>query len=965
MAMAALVVSAAVSAQESGSLRGSVFDRDFDVPISAAQVVIIETGQRVETNEQGTFVFSQLRPGKYTIVVSRDGYVRQVRADLVVAGGQLTDVSVTLTGDFTDMDEFVVRDPLRLGAEGEPALLDLRLESPAFLNTISADMMSKSGYSDAAGALRLVSGASLQDGKTAVIRGLPDRYVSSQMNGVRLPSADEDRRAVELDQFPSSVISSINVSKTFTPDQLGDASGGAVDVRLRGIPDKPLFATYSLQTSHNTQVTGRSRFLGYDGGGLDYFGGAASSRGPQEVGENWTGAVGVSEIDAPIDYKWTGAFGGKFEVSKGLRFGGFASVFYERDSSFYDNGVDDSWNVTTLGDPPQPATNGSPSLGEFTTSLLDVTQGKQSVQWGGLGTIGVETDDHAIGLVYLFTRTSEDVATLAEDTRGKAYFYPDYDRNDPATPGQGQLAPYLRLQTLEYTERVTETLQLSGKHRLGFLSTTRQAPAVLEWTVAQSSADRDQPDKRLFTEKWIPNEYQALKPAASFNLGNLQRTYKTLAEESDQYTASLKIPFTQWGNEKGYVKFGAFSDKVDRTYEQETFSNFADPLSTTPGDWDGLDWSDSWAFQDHPITPGPFDVDYAGEQDVTATFLMMELPLSKSTKLLGGVRWESTKTTVINDPDPQAQWVPEGSFAPETLLPGAADVDFQQDDVLPSIGVNHEPLQGLTLRAAYSETVARQTFKELTPILNQEYVGGPVFVGNPSLEMSNVRNYDLRADYTTRQGGFFSASWFQKDIENPIEYVEKATTFNYTTPVNYPRGELKGYELEARQEFGAYVEELDGIEFGGNLTQLDAKVRLPDDEILQFQGLSGVRPSGTRDMTSAPDYLWNLFLTYDIDLTRTQFGLFYTVQGDTLVQGSGPSNSFYIPPTYLLKFDTLNFTATQWLTDHVRLTFQAKNLTDAPQTEVYRSEYIPTDVLRRTYTSGIEFSLTIGGEIRF
>ena len=60
-------------------------------------------------------------------------------------------------------------------------------------------MIQRSGASDAAAVLLLVPGATLQDGKYAVIRGLPDRYVSSQMNGVRLPSADEDKRAVELD----------------------------------------------------------------------------------------------------------------------------------------------------------------------------------------------------------------------------------------------------------------------------------------------------------------------------------------------------------------------------------------------------------------------------------------------------------------------------------------------------------------------------------------------------------------------------------------------------------------------------------------------------------------------------------------------------------------------------------------------------------------------------------------------
>ena len=99
----------------------------------------------------------------------------------------------------------------------------------------------------------------VQDGKYAVLRGLPDRYVSSQMNGVRLPTADEDKRAVELDLFPSAVIESLQVSKTFTPDQQGDASGGAVNVRLKGIPDETVLQVRT-QVGGNSQVTGRGDF---------------------------------------------------------------------------------------------------------------------------------------------------------------------------------------------------------------------------------------------------------------------------------------------------------------------------------------------------------------------------------------------------------------------------------------------------------------------------------------------------------------------------------------------------------------------------------------------------------------------------------------------------------------------------------------------------------------------------------
>jgi hypothetical protein len=231
---------AAASAQ-SGSIRGVVRDSDFGAPLAAAQVMIVETGQRTSTTDQGNFVFGQVAPGRYTLVFTKDGYTRQVRADIVVSPGQLTDLDVALVGEYTEMEEFVVQDMLQLGAGSEAALLKLRFQSPALMDSIGADLISRAGASDAAAALRYVAGASVADNNSAVIRGLPDRYISSQMNGVVLPTADSDKRAVQLDQFPAPVIESIQVSKTFTPDEPGDASGGAVNVRLKSIPSEGIF----------------------------------------------------------------------------------------------------------------------------------------------------------------------------------------------------------------------------------------------------------------------------------------------------------------------------------------------------------------------------------------------------------------------------------------------------------------------------------------------------------------------------------------------------------------------------------------------------------------------------------------------------------------------------------------------------------------------------------------------------
>lgn len=970
-------------AQESvGSIRGTVIDKDFDAVVAGAKIVILGqpsagTTTPAISSEEGNFVFSRIPPGSYTLRVTKSGYLEQTKR-VVVRSGQVTEQDFALLADYTVMDEFVVEDLFDFGGGSEQGLLELRFKSPSLMDSISAEFMKRSGASDAASALRLVSGATVADGKSAVIRGLPDRYVSSQMNGVRLPTADENKRAVELDQFPAVVVESVQVRKTFTPDQQGDASGGAVDVRLKGIPEQPFFVRWSAQTTYNSQVTGRSTFLSYDGGGVSAMGRDDGRRDMQldRLGENWEGAAGVSRQQAPTDLKLNGSIGGMHEFDSGTKLGAFGTLFYERDSSFYDNGIDDSLWVEKAGANLTPRTfQGTAADGDFRTGLFDVTRGTQSVEWGGLATIGVETENHLLNILYLKTRGAEDKATLAQDTRGKQHFFPGHDPKDPSSPGFGDDldgAKYLRLETLDYTERTTDTLQFRGRHGFGSRGDGLFGAPELEWTYALSSANFDQPDKRQFGSEWtpgysigsfkVPDLHGQYKPGANFTLGNFQRIWKEIDEKSEQYRVDLELPFKQWSETEGYLEIGWFKDSVRREFDQDSFSNFSDN-STWSGPF-GQYWSSVFRYEDHPITASEQDVDYTGHIDIDAYYAMFDLPLTSWLKLVGGLRVERTAIDVVNDPEKDALWYPKGAADGVQLNPGDADVQIAQHDQLPAIAMVMDATDALTFRASYSQTIARQTFKELTPILQQEFLGGPIFIGNPELQISELENYDLRVDYTVYDGGLFSVSWFKKDIDDPIEYVQRiASSFDYTTAVNYPDGELEGWEFETRHQLGHFWEALDGLSIGANATFIDGKVSLPQSERDELDALKV--PQASRDMTNAPERLLNLFATYDLERTNSQFAVFYTLTGDTLIAGPGQSKSNFIPSIYAKEFETVNASFIQKLSDHVSLKIQAKNLTNPRIDTVYRSDYINGDATRTSFTRGVDYSITLSGEIRF
>lgn len=990
-----------LSAQDVGSIRGIVYDADFEAPLPLVEIKVVELDLTVLSGSEGNYLISDLAPGTYTLLFTKSGYARIVRSGVQVSAGRLNDQDASLSGEFTEMDEFVVEE-FKLDSATELGLLRLRFETPALMDSIGAELMSRAGASDAASALKLVSGASVQDGKYAVIRGLPDRYVNSQLSGVRLPTADAEKRAVQLDQYPSTVIESIQVSKTFTPDQQGDASGGAVNVILKGIPDEN-FISLKTQYTWNSQTSGRSDFLTFKGAGFEsagpfgLYGGDSSDPylGPQQTGTVWDGAVGTTTGSAPIDWKLEFAMGGRIELEDDVTVGAFYSHKYEEDSQFFDNGIDDQWSASTTSNPGVPFAPGSVSMtptpsqasgsanpgDEFLTSLNDVTQGTDTVQWGSLFTGGIEFSGQAINASYLYTKSGENQATLAENTRGKQFVMDEagagiYVPDDPTNPGNVAFAdssPYLRQQTSSYTKRTTETFILDGEHEL-------PAGLKLDWTYSQSTATLSEA-KTQFGSKWFgPREffgfligsgYVQLRPAATSSLGNIQHIYKDISERSNQYAVNSLIPFTFTEDElEGSFKFGLFSDRVNREFVQDTYSG----NSSTWGQEFGVDgpsfdtpWTDVWpnypgaGAQTGVINGSGYDVNYTGAQDIDAFYGMVDLPLTDELTLVTGIRSEYTSISTNVTGGPDAVYFAQGQVI--QLGTGNADVDYSTDwETLPSINLELKPNDVLTLRGAYSQTLARQTFRELTPVLQQEYLGGPIYIGNPDLQMSRLKNYDLRLDYTPYEGGLVSLSGFYKDLIDPIENVQfnQNTVGNYTTPVNFPSGKMRGIEFEVRQDLGTLLG-LEGFSIGGNLTLIDSKVDFDPATAERFR--LGGYPQTSQPMTGAPEYMANVYLNFDLEQTGTAFSIFYTNQGRTMISGASVVEDIFIPAIYEVPIDSLVVSVSQRIFDNVTLEFKAKNLTNPEFRTVYSSDYIDRDYTYTSFTKGID--LQFGVKVSF
>jgi TonB-dependent receptor len=969
-----------IAEEVAGGIRGSVYDQDVEVPLANARITIVEALLTAASDADGRFLFPRVPAGTYTLVVSKDGYSRATVPGVVVTDGQLAEVRADLTAEVVEMEEFVVRGFDLGGSDTEAGLLDVRQDTQALTDAISAEWIKRAGASTAAAALKLVVGTSVQEGKYVVIRGLSDRYTSTLLNGVRLPTADAEKRAVPLDQFPGAQIENITVYKSFTPDQQGDSTGGSVNIKTRALPQQR-FLTLSGAIEYNTQATGNDKFLTYRGGGVNYFGidggdrklpfrgstvpayeGASISAtlGPERLGNALTldqktrafqPVLGTSTKTAAANYSWSIAAGERTKLLGESELGVLGAFTYRQKYQFYEDGL--RRNVTFSGVDVEPTIDAD----------FHDTRGTEEVQWSASAGLGWQfNEDHQVGVTFTYNQTTQDDARFLEDSV-----------SDPTRFEQSQ--------SLRYNERALSSVQLRGDHELPDLLGIK-----IDWTGAHNTAAQSEPDQRFFFNYFDPATTNFF--AAGPDIQHTLRIFREIDEDSRQAMLNVTVPYRQWTDTEGFIKFGPFVDHTHRDLRQDSFTykfGYPRPGPLNLADFDNINlqqysgpglWTDVFLDPNRIglatngaravnqllwyVSPTDTDLDYTGRQVIEAGYAMAEVPLTSWLKVTGGARLEITDLEIdVDSPFDTVTILRRsdgGNFLLEPVPDAEAGSSLHEVHWLPSVAGMWQVITNLNLRASWSQTIARPTFRELAAVRTFEFLGGDQFVGNPELQISEIDNYDLRLEWFRRPGDLMAAGIFYKKIEDPIEQI----TFvagggnRFTSRVNYPRGIVYGVEGEFRQTLDIIHELLKDLTFGVNASLIESSVDLPEEERLGLQSI-GI-DSAERRLLGQPEYLFNVNLTYDNDRTGTSFGIFYTITGETLVSGEALAEG-YIPNLYELRTDSLDVSFEQRLGKVWRLTLRAKNLTDPLIRRAYRVDWINEPIPQVEYRRGMDFSV--------
>jgi len=235
-----------VTAQSTGTITGTIIDGSNNETLIGVSIIIEGTSRGAATNLEGQFILRNIQPGQYTLVITYIGYDR-VRKDVVVESGQETNIEIVMDWSGIAGEEIVIS----AQARGQTAAINEQLRSRSIQNIVSSERIRELPDANAATALSRLPGVSLQSGDKIVIRGMQAKFNTISVNGIQLPSTDQNDRSTNLGFISSNMLAGIDVTKALTPDMEANATGGSVNLRLREAPAGLKFDTM-IEGSYNT-----------------------------------------------------------------------------------------------------------------------------------------------------------------------------------------------------------------------------------------------------------------------------------------------------------------------------------------------------------------------------------------------------------------------------------------------------------------------------------------------------------------------------------------------------------------------------------------------------------------------------------------------------------------------------------------------------------------------------------------
>ena len=892
MALTALLASPIhrLSAQEAahvGRVTGRVVDAASGVGLADVTLRVVGSNLGTMSGVNGQFTLTNVPAGTVGITARRLGFAAKTVTGIQIAAGRTAEQNISLTASTVQLEAVNVSATTERGSVSDA--LDAQRSSTGVVNSVTAEQISRSPDGDAAQAVKRVSGVTVQDGKYVFVRGLGERYTTSSLNGARVPSPEPEKRVVPLDMFPAGLLQTITTSKTFTPDLQGDFSGALVNIKTREFPSTRSGA-FEIGSGYAAGATGQNILLASMAGGMRFANIGRARDLPaifRRVGNMQTIQLNQNDknlLVGSLRDDWTPSRGSGNPLLKGsASIGGNDAIFGHRVgylfSGSYSSGTDmKDGQVRALAD-----------RGNTPGSTVEIdrfvgTTTSQNVLWGGLTNLSTLIGESSrLSFNGLYNRSSDNDARVEIG-----------EFSSDAMPVQ--------ITRMQYTQRGVYSGQLAGEHQL-------TGAQKLEWSATASGVRRYEPDKSAFVQVLERNAAgQDVLRWQGGGSGSAVRTFSDLNENSHEYQAEYSIDFGAAGFPTT-VRFGGLYRATGRDAQSLSYNvssvRLTDAQRELPLEqiFDGrFTQQGQTVFDIGPLSQGG---SYVAQDRLSAGFLMAEVPLGARLRIIGGARYESDRLDVDA----------------ASTLGSPVSTSKRWNDWLPSLAATIKLTDAQQLRLSGSRTLARPEYRELSPIISRDVIGGENVQGDANLQRTNVTNVDLRWEMYPSAGEAVSVAVFAKHFTNPIERVfgsgSGGTSFVFFT--NARAAENYGVELELRKGLELLGSFFNPLSVFANATVMSSRIELAENTTASATNLS-------RRMVGQAPYVLNTGLTYSTSGGGTSATLLFNRVGERIAAaGASP-----LPDVVDLSRNVLDFSLRSRLLNLTTLRFDLKNLLDSP-----------------------------------
>ena len=836
---------------QNSSIKGTVSDSLNGNMLVGANVYVVGTSLGAATNDEGSFIITNITPGSYKIKVSYIGYkANEIELDL--SEPKIYDQNFYL--NYTAIEGRTVE--VTAQAKGQMDAINKQLKAKSIKNIVSSDRIQELPDANAAETVARIPGVSIRreggEGNKVVIRGLSPKYNKITVDGTNIPSTDMDDRSTDLSMISQYMLDGIEVTKAGTPDQEGDALGGIVNFKLRKANPGLHYNIVAQGMSNQLKGTSNDYKLVWDVSNrflndkiglllqLDY---EKRDRGSEELSAGYGNTpayvdsvnqlkltdIRLSDISRTNDRK-NSLLVIDYNIANGnISYSGLNSEIdkYEiyrsdhypvtNDYRNYNTG-EGNVDIKVITESWKYEQNILPNLKlELYKSFSSSNNNNELNMFNahkryGYGTIHESSSgSDSVVTILPSDKSTETIQNfILPWNKGDRYaHFQRYDNNQYYTMEKENSNGI----DVKYDFKIND--QISGNIKIGSKSKTKKRDHNQNYQYAYFGyvAVQDKRDSTINHFPWL---------SESVPLGTIDPSYGAFID----YDFQTKEIFN------GKYTIGPFLD-LDRGNALLDYWS-GDPFYTTAA------YHENIMHHSHKTHSKIYD--YWGKEEYLGNYVMTDLNIGPKLNLITGLRKETNKTTYYSFTGLQNTLPHFSAAGSDSLVKSVRENTYE----LPALFLKYDLYDWISFRYASTKTLTRPNYTDIRPFYHIEGNIRKVQYSNPSLTPGVSTNTDYVISLNNDKLGLLTLSIFKKEIEGLIysggnryivrgtadslyglpEYTDTYQIYNYKTNNPYPV-KLSGFEIDYQTRFWYLPGALNGLVFNANYTRTTSEVKYP------------------------------------------------------------------------------------------------------------------------------------------